>query len=88
MSFTPPRPPGKTETIEANRYATKKPGIGRLLLGFLAFVWAVIFCGLAVMRADFSRPGTLIWSLILALLAVASAYGGLLVVTSWWASRK
>ncbi len=84
-------PPSKsTDKVEPGQYASPKKGakIGRLLWGIFAFLWAIIFCALGVLRADLSNPTSLIWAIVLLLLAVGSAYAGLYGITTWLEQRK
>jgi len=78
----------KEKQMEEGRYAKKAGGTGRLLLSLTVLVLALGFCLLAVLRADFARPNSLIWAAILLGLALASAYAGLVGIMTWWENRK
>jgi hypothetical protein len=83
-----PPAPKMTDEIKPQRYDKKQASIGRLLWSSFALLWALIFLVFAVLRVDFSRPGTLIWAVVLFVAALGSAYAGLYGISSWWEARK
>lgn len=78
-------------TVEPGQYAENEksqPRLRRLMLGIFALFWALVFCGLAVLRADLARPISLVWAVLLLALALGAAYAGLYAIVSWWRGRK
>ncbi|MEI6046533.1 MAG: hypothetical protein WCS37_19450 [Chloroflexota bacterium] len=69
---------------EPGHYARKGSKVGRLLWSISAMGWALIFCGLGVLRANSS----LLWALVLILLGIGAGYVSLYGVITWWNERK